>query len=66
MTNIASKFTYRRFSNCVKKKLASISENMIDDPPPITEEDIEKGMITLLNRGIIPKDVDLSIALHLD
>jgi len=42
--------------------LASISENMIDDPPPITEEDIEKGMITLLNRGIIPKDVDLTPA----
>ena len=35
---------------------------MIDDPPPITEEDIEKGMITLLNRGIIPKDVDLTPA----
>ena len=35
---------------------------MIDDPPHITEEDIEKGMITLLNRGIIPKDVDLTPA----
>ena len=33
-----------------------------DDPPPITEEDIDKGMITLLNKGIIPKDVDLTPA----
>ena len=33
-----------------------------EDPPPITEDDIEKGMITLLNKGIIPKDVDLTPA----
>lgn len=32
------------------------------DPPPITEEDIKKGMISLLNKGIIPKDVDLTPA----
>lgn len=32
------------------------------DPPPITEEDINKGMISLLNKGIIPKDVDLTPA----
>ena len=33
-----------------------------NDPPPITEDDINKGMINLLNRGIIPKDVDLTPA----
>jgi hypothetical protein len=33
-----------------------------EDPPPITEDDIDKGMITLLNKGIIPKDVDLTPA----
>jgi hypothetical protein len=33
-----------------------------NDPPPITEEDINKGMINLLNRGVIPKDVDLTPA----
>jgi hypothetical protein len=32
------------------------------DPPPITEDDISDGMFSLLNRGIIPKDVDLSPA----
>lgn len=34
----------------------------LSNPPPINEEDINKGMITLLNRGIIPKDVDLTPA----
>ena len=32
------------------------------DPPPITETDIADGMYSLLNRGIIPRDVDLSPA----
>ena len=44
-----------------KGRLPVISES-IEDPPPITEDDIDKGMITLLNRGIIPKDVDLTPA----
>ena len=28
----------------------------------LSEDDIDKGMITLLNKGIIPKDVDLTPA----
>ena len=32
------------------------------DPPPITETDIKDGMYSLLTRGIIPRDVDLSPA----
>lgn len=32
------------------------------EPPPITEEDISDGMMSLLNRGIIPRDVDLTPA----
>lgn len=32
------------------------------NPPPISEEDINRGMINLLNKGIIPKDVDLTPA----
>jgi hypothetical protein len=32
------------------------------DPPPITEKDLEEGMFSLVNRGMIPKDVDLSPA----
>ena len=34
----------------------------LEDPPPITEDDINKGMMGLLNKGIIPKDVDLTPA----
>jgi len=36
--------------------------NGVDDPPPITEDDINKGMINLLNKGIVPRDVDLTPA----
>ena len=32
------------------------------DPPPISETDIHDGMFSLLNRGIIPRDVDVSPA----
>ena len=32
------------------------------DPPPISENDIADGMFSLLNRGIIPRDVDLTPA----
>ena len=32
------------------------------DPPPITENDVKDGMYSLLNRGIIPRDVDLTPA----
>lgn len=34
----------------------------VEDPPPITEDDINKGMINLLNKGLIPRDVDLTPA----
>lgn len=34
----------------------------INDPPPISEDDINQGMIALVNKGIIPKDVDLTPA----
>lgn len=34
----------------------------MNDPPPISEDDINKGMMSLLNKGIIPKDVDLTPA----
>ena len=37
-------------------------EDPFADPPPITEDDIGEGMMNLLNRGIIPRDVDLSPA----
>lgn len=40
----------------------SMGLGVVDDPPPITEDDINKGMINLLNKGIIPKDVDLTPA----
>jgi hypothetical protein len=46
------------------KKYGSSStvEHPSSDPPPITEDDINKGMISLLNKGIIPRDVDLTPA----
>ena len=43
-----------------------LPKNFRDDPfaepPPITENDIKDGMFSLLNRGIIPRDVDLTPA----
>ena len=32
------------------------------DPPPITDYDLSQGMLNLVNRGMIPKDVDLTPA----
>ena len=32
------------------------------DPPSINEQDINSGMFNLVNRGIIPRDVDVSPA----
>jgi len=43
------------------KKMIEDQEDLAN-PPPISEEDINKGMATLLNKGIIPKDVDLTPA----
>lgn len=60
VTSVAKSYTAKH-QKVIKKKLAPIVE-MGEDPPPITEDDIDKGMITLLNKGIIPKDVDLTPA----
>lgn len=32
------------------------------DPPPITDHDLSQGMMSLVNRGMIPKNVDLTPA----
>lgn len=37
-------------------------DNPFSDPPEIHESDINKGMFDLVNRGIIPRDVDVSPA----
>lgn len=34
----------------------------LNDPPPISEDAINEGMMGLVNRGIVPKDVDLTPA----
>ena len=34
----------------------------LNDPPPISEEAISQGMISLVSKGLIPKDVDLTPA----
>ena len=46
------------------KKHKKMIEEMddVNNPPPISEDDINKGMMTLLNKGVIPKDIDLTPA----
>ena len=34
----------------------------LNDPPPINEESISEGMMSLVSKGLIPKDVDLTPA----
>ena len=34
----------------------------LNDPPPISEDAINEGMMGLVNRGVVPKDVDLTPA----
>ena len=51
----------RQLRDIRHKKYLEEQEDL-QNPPPISEEDINKGMIGLLNRGIIPKDVDLTPA----
>jgi hypothetical protein len=46
----------------LKHRMYLEEQEDLQNPPPISEEDINKGMISLLNRGIIPKDVDLTPA----
>lgn len=46
----------------MKQRMFLEEQEEMQNPPPISEEDINKGMISLLNRGIIPKDVDLTPA----
>ena len=41
---------------------AHIRNNPFANPPPITEDDIKCGMYNLVNRRVIPKDVDLTPA----
>jgi len=37
-------------------------DNPLADPPPITEKDIQRGLLDLISKGFIPKDVDLTPA----
>jgi len=49
-----------------KKRIlpAHIRNNPFADPPPINEDDINCGMYSLVRRGLIPKDVDLTPAFN--
>lgn len=62
LTSVQKSYGPKHTKPVPKKRLAVINESGLEDPPPITEDDIDKGMITLLNRGVIPKDVDLTPA----
>ena len=45
------------------RNTAMISDmSYLNDPPPISEEAINEGMMSLVNKGLIPKDVDLTPA----
>lgn len=56
--------TVRGHKNFHPKRI--LPKNFRDDPfaepPPIDERDIKDGMFNLVNRGIIPKDVDVTPA----
>ncbi len=56
----------KRRPNRVFQSKRILPKNFRDDPfaepPPITENDIQDGIFNLLNRGIIPRDVDLTPA----
>ena len=45
-----------------KPKRRDDDQIYMNDPPPISKDDINKGMMSLLAKGIIPKDVDLTPA----
>jgi len=62
LTSVTKNYGPKHTKPVPRRRLAPIIENGSEDPPPITEDDIDKGMITLLNKGIIPKDVDLTPA----
>lgn len=46
----------------MRHKMYIEEQEDMHNPPPISEDDINKGMMSLLNKGIIPKDVDLTPA----
>lgn len=54
----------KRYKVVQSKKILpkNFRDDPFADPPPITEDDIDDGMLSLLNRGIIPRDVDLTPA----
>jgi hypothetical protein len=62
LTSVSKSYGPKHTKPVSRRRLAPIMEIGVEDPPPITEDDIDKGMITLLNKGIIPKDVDLTPA----
>ncbi len=59
-TNLYKNRKWRLFERNPEAAAASLEAG--NEPPPITEDDINKGMINLLNRGVVPKDVDLTPA----
>jgi hypothetical protein len=52
----------QRKMNAIKHKIYLDEQEDLMNPPPISEDQINKGMINLLERGIVPKDVDLTPA----
>ena len=45
------------------RNTAMVSDmSYLNDPPPISEESINQGMMSLVTKGLVPKDVDLTPA----
>lgn len=45
-----------------KNTQATNDLSYLNDPPPISEDAINEGMLSLVSKGLIPKDVDLTPA----
>ena len=58
------RFEYTKKKTTLPRKYSSRSRfsNSQADAPCITEDDISKGMLNLIAKGVIPKDVDLTPA----
>jgi len=64
---VKGQYMAKRVKYAKKKRQASkfesdANEIYAPEPPPISDHDINQGMIHLVNRGIIPKDIDLTPA----
>lgn len=66
-SNPPSAYTKGNLSVKLTKPIGILPRRYRDNPysvPPITQSDLAHGMISLINRGIVPKDFDLTLPLE--